>query len=247
MKILVSISSVPDTTSRINFKEDATQLDMNGVSFIINPNDEYGLTKAILLKESQGASVTVVSVGDTSVEATLRKAIALGADRAIRIDALASDGFVVASELASLVKEEAFDLVITGKESLDFNGGMVGAMLATLTEYSFVDGCVGLDVQGTTVSLQRESEEGLEKLSTELPVVISAQKGLVQDKDLRIPNMRGIMAARTKTIEQRTSVRVNPLQEVLRYEKPQKQTSVKMISPDNMEELITFLKSQKSK
>lgn len=247
MNILVAISSVPDTTSRINFKDNDTQLDLAGVSFVINPNDDYGLNKAIQLKETHLANVTVVSVGDASAEATLRKAIALGADRAVRIDSVALSGFQVAYQIAELVKKESFDLIITGKESIDFNGAMVGAMISALTEIPFIPNCTSIEVQADGVLLKSETEDAVQTLSAKLPVVISAQKGLVEDKDLKIPNMRGIMAARTKPIDKVEASPVPSLQQIVHYEKPAKRAEVKIISADDLSELVTFLKSQKTK
>ena len=146
MKILVCISHVPDTTSKINFTDNDTKFDTNGVQFVINPYDEFSLTRAMWFKEKQGASVTVVNVGDASSEPTLRKALAIGADDAIRVNAEATDGMFVAKQLATVVKNGNYDLVLAGRESIDYNGGMVPGMLATLTEYNFVIGCIGIEI-----------------------------------------------------------------------------------------------------
>jgi electron transfer flavoprotein beta subunit len=200
MKILVCISHVPDTTSKINFTENNTKFDTNGVQYVINPNDEFGLTRAMWLKEKQGASVDVVNVGGTETEPTLRKALAIGADNAIRVNTEAKDGFQVAKELAAVVKNGAYDLVIAGRESIDYNGGMVPGMLASLTEANFVTNCISLEIDGSNVTAVREIDGGKETVSTSLPLVIGGQKGLVEESDLRIPNMRGIMMARKKTI-----------------------------------------------
>ena len=142
MKILVCISHVPDTTSKINFIDNDTKFDTNGVQFVINPNDEFGLTRAMLLKEKQGASITVVSVGCSETEPTLRKALAIGADEAIRINTEAKDGITVAKELSHVIQDRGFDLVIAGRESIDYNGGMVPGMVAALTNANFVNNCI---------------------------------------------------------------------------------------------------------
>ena len=244
MKILVCISHVPDTTSKINFKDNDTQFDTSGVQFVINPIDEFGLTKAIILKEKQGATVEVVNVGTAETEATIRKAIAIGADEGIRINAEPKDGFFVAKQLAELVKNGDYDLIITGKESIDYNGGMVGGMLAELLEYPFVDRCIGLSVDGNSATVEREIDGGKETSKATLPLVIAAQKGLVEDKDPRIPNMRGIMAARKKVLNIKEPVDVQAVTQVEKYEKPQPKKAVKMVSPDNLDELINLLHNE---
>lgn len=244
MKILVCISSVPDTTSKINFTDENRKFDSNGIQFIINPNDEYGLTKAIILKEKFGASITLINVGTAETEPTLRKAFALGADDIIRVNAVASDGFFVASQIAKIAKEGNYDLIITGKESIDYNGGMVGGMVAALLDYPFINKCINLEVDGNSVSAEREIDGGKEKISTQLPIVIAGQKGLVQDKDLRIPNMRNLMAARTKQITILESENSDNKTETVSFEKLPAKQPVKMISPDNLDELINLLHNE---
>lgn len=244
MKILVCISSVPDTTSKINFTDENRKFDSNGIQFIINPNDEYGLTKAIILKEKFGASITLINVGTAETEPTLRKAFALGADDIIRVNAVASDGFFVASQIAKIAKEGNYDLIITGKESIDYNGGMVGGMVAALLDYPFINKCINLEIDGNSVSVEREIDGGKEKISTQLPIVIAGQKGLVQDKDLRIPNMRNLMAARTKQITILESENFDNKTETVSFEKLPAKQPVKMISPDNLDELINLLHNE---
>ena len=175
MKILVCISHVPDTTAKINFTNGDTEFDTNGVQFVINPNDEFGLTRAIWFKEKQGAHVTVVNVGGADTEATIRKALAIGADEAIRVNAVPTDGFAVAKQLAEVVKAGSYDVVICGKESLDYNGGMVPGMLASMLGYNFVNSCVGVEVDGSNATLVREIDGGKETLTTNLPLVIGGQ------------------------------------------------------------------------
>lgn len=244
MKILVCISHVPDTTSKINFTNGDTEFDTNGVQFVINPNDEFGLTRAIWFKEQQGASVTVVNVGGADAEATLRKALAIGADEAIRINANPSDGMFVATELAAVVKAGNYDLVIAGKESLDYNGGMVPGMLAGLLGFNFVNSCIGLDVNGTEAKAVREIDGGKETVSTSLPLVIGGQKGLVEEKDLRIPNMRGIMMARTKALDVKEPTTTETASKAVKFEKPAPKSAVKLISADNIDELIDLLHNE---
>ena len=244
MKILVCISHVPDTTSKINFINGDTEFDTNGVQFVINPNDEFGLTRAIWFKEQQGASVTVVNVGGADAEATLRKALAIGADEAIRINANPSDGMFVATELAAVVKAGNYDLIIAGKESLDYNGGMVPGMLAGLLGFNFVNSCIGLDVNGTEVKAVREIDGGKETVSTTLPLVIGGQKGLVEEKDLRIPNMRGIMMARTKALDVKEPTTTETASKAVKFEKPAPKSAVKLISADNIDELIDLLHNE---
>ncbi len=244
MKILVCISHVPDTTSKINFTNGDTEFDTNGVQFVINPNDEYGLTKAVVLKEQQGASVTVVNVGGADAEATLRKALAIGADEAIRVNANPTDGMFVAKQLAEVAKQGNYDLIIAGKESLDYNGGMVPGMLSSILNFNFVNSCTGLEVDGTNAKLSREIDGGKETLSASLPLVIGGQKGLVEEKDLRIPNMRGIMMARSKalTIVEPTSDEVSS--KAVKFEKPAPKSAVKLVSADNLDELVNLLHNE---
>jgi electron transfer flavoprotein beta subunit len=244
MKILVCISHVPDTTSKINFINGDTEFDTNGVQFVINPNDEFGLTRAIWFKEQQGASVTVVNVGGVDAEATLRKALAIGADEAIRINANPTDGMFVATELAAVVKTGNYDLVIAGKESLDYNGGMVPGMLAGMLGFNFVNSCIGLDINGTDVKGTREMDGGKETVSTALPLIIGGQKGLVEEKDLRIPNMRGIMMARTKALDVKEPTTTETASKAVKFEKPAAKSAVKLISADNIDELIDLLHNE---
>ena len=244
MKILVCISHVPDTTSKINFTDGDTKLDTNGVQFVINPNDEFGLTRAMWFKEKQGATVDVVNVGGPETEPTLRKALAIGADSAIRVNAAATDGFAVAKQLANVVKAGGYDLIIAGRESIDYNGGMVPGMLAELIGANFVTNCISLEVDGTNAKAVREIDGGKETVSTTLPLVIGGQKGLVEESDLRIPNMRGIMMARQKPLSVVEPVTATKETSTLKFEKPEPRGAVKMISPDNLDELIRLLHNE---
>ncbi len=244
MKILVCISHVPDTTSKINFTEGDTKFDTNGVQFVINPYDEYSLTRAMWFKEKQGATVTVVNVGLNTTEPTLRKALAIGADDAIRVNADATDGLFVAKQLAAVVKNGNYDLVLAGKESIDYNGGMVPGMLASLLDFNFVNGCNGIEIDGDSISLTREIDGGNETLSTKLPLVIAGQKGIVEEKDLRIPNMRGIMMARKKPLNVVEPVGADAVTSITSFEKPAPKGACKMVDADNVQELIDLLHNE---
>jgi electron transfer flavoprotein beta subunit len=244
MKILVCISHVPDTTSKINFAENNTKFDTNGVQFVINPNDEFGLTRAMWFKEKQGAAVDVVNVGEIETEPTLRKALAIGADSAVRVNTPATDGLAVANQLAKIVKDRDYDLVIAGRESIDYNGGMVPGMLAALTGANFVNNCIGLEVNGNDATATREIDGGKETVSTSLPLIIGGQKGLVEESDLRIPNMRGIMMARKKPLTVVSPVDANTGTSSVKFEKPAPKGAVKLVSPDNLDELISLLHNE---
>lgn len=244
MKILVCISHVPDTTSKINFTDDNTKLDTNGMQFVINPNDEFGLTRAMWFKEKQGATVDVINVGGPETEPTLRKALAIGADSAIRVNTPATDGFAVAKQLANVVKDGGYDLVIAGRESIDHNGGMVPGMLAELIDANFVTNCISLEVEGTKAKAVREIDGGKETVSTSLPLVIGGQKGLVEESDLRIPNMRGIMQARQKPLNVVEPVEATKETTTVKFEKPEPRGAVKMVSPDNLDELVNLLHNE---
>ena len=244
MKILVCISHVPDTTSKINFTDNDTKFDTNGVQFVINPYDEFCLTRAMWFKEKQGASVTVLNVGNATTEPTLRKALAIGADDAIRVNADPIDALSVAKEIAAIVKNGNYDVVLAGRESIDYNGGMVPGMVASLVDYHFVNGCVGVEIDGNSVSLIREIDGGNETLSSTLPMVIAGQKGIVEEKDLRIPNMRGIMMARQKPLQVVEPAAAANATEVQSYEKPAPKGAVKLVSADNIDELINLLHNE---
>ncbi|MDO6596277.1 electron transfer flavoprotein subunit beta/FixA family protein [Oceanihabitans sp. 2_MG-2023] len=244
MKILVCISHVPDTTSKINFTEGDTKFDTNGVQFVINPNDEFGLTRAMWFKEKQGASVAVVNVGGPETEPTLRKALAIGADEAIRVNTEAVDGFAVAKQLAKVIEDGAYDLVIAGRESIDYNGGMVPGMIAALTNANFVNNCISLEVEGTNATATREIDGGKETVTTSLPLVIGGQKGLVEESDLRIPNMRGIMMARKKPLQVLEPIVTEAETTSVKFEKPAPKGAVTLVAPDNLDELVSLLHNE---
>lgn len=242
MKILVCISHVPDTTSKINFTEGETKFDTNGVQFVINPNDEFGLTRAMWFKEKQGAAVHVINVGGAETEPTLRKALAIGADEAIRVDMPAVDGYSVAKQIAHVVKDGGYDLVIGGRESIDYNGGMVPGMVAKLIDANFVNTCINLEIEDTKVTAIREIDGGKETISTTLPLVVGAQKGLVEESDLRIPNMRGIMQARSKPLHVKEAVASSAETKTVQFEKPAPKGDVKLV--DSVDQLIDLLHNE---
>ena len=242
MKILVCISHVPDTTSKINFIEDDTKFDTNGVQFVINPNDEFGLTRAMWFKEKQGATVHIANVGGPETEPTLRKALAIGADEAIRINTAATDGYSVAKQLAHVIQEGGYDLVIGGRESIDYNGGMVPGMIAKLIGANFVNTCISLEVEGNEATAIREIDGGKETSKTSLPLVIGGQKGLVEESDLRIPNMRGIMQARSKPLHVKEPIAANAETTATQFEKPAPKGAVKLV--DNVTDLVDLLHNE---
>lgn len=195
-------------------------------------------------KEKQGGHVTVVNVGGAETEPTLRKALAIGADAAIRVNTIASDGFSVAKQLANVVKDGAYDLVIAGRESIDYNGGMVPGMIAGLTGANFVNNCIGLEIDGTSAQVVREIDGGKETVSTVLPLVIGGQKGLVEESDLRIPNMRGIMMARQKPLTIVDPIDAGAETSSVKFEKPAPKGAVKLVSADHLDELINLLHNE---
>ncbi len=241
MKVLVCISHVPDTTSKINFTNNNQEFDKNGVQFVINPYDEFCLTRAIWLQEKQGAQVTVITVGRAEVEPTMRKALAIGANDAIRIDADPTDAYYVASQISAVAKENSYDLIMAGRESIDYNGGQVPGMLAAMLNVPFINACVGLEVEANTATLIREIDGGKEVIGASLPLVLAGQKGLVEEKDLKIPNMRGIMQARSKPLTVREATNADHKTSVGSFEKPAPKSEVKMIDAENVGELVRLL------
>jgi len=244
MNIVVCISSVPDTTSKINFSENGTSFDSSGIQFVINPYDEFGLTKAMMLKEKSGGNVIVITVGDATVEPVMRKALAIGADQAVRINNNPKDSYSTASEIAKHLSENPADLIIAGRESIDYNGGAVGGMIAEILNLPFVNACNGLEIEGTTAKLSREIEGGKENLSVSLPLVIGGQKGLVEESDLRIPNMRGIMQARTKPLQVVEPSNADCLTTSEQFEKPAEKSACKLVESGNEAELVHLLQEE---
>lgn len=239
MKILVCITHVPDTTSRINFIDNNTKFDTAGVQFIIGPYDDYALARAIELKESSGATVTVLHVGPADSEPTIRKALAIGADDAIRVNAEPTDSFFVASQIAEHAK--GFDLVLMGRESIDFNGGVVHAMVGELLGIPSVSPVMKLDIEGSKAKMAREIEGGKEYVEANLPLVAGCQEPIAEWK---IPNMRGIMSARTKPLKVVEPKTADGQARTTKFELPPPKKPVQMISADNVAELVSKLKGE---
>ena len=244
MKILVCISCVPDTTSKINFKNNNTEFDDSQIQYVINPNDEFGLTRAIWFKENDGAEIDVISVGLESNDQILRKALAIGADRGFRINQEAIDSFQVAKLLSTHISNNNYDLVIAGRESIDYNGGMVPGIIAEILNFNYVTNCVSLEITNNSAKIKREIEGGVETLTCKLPLIIGAQKGLVEESDLKIPNMRGIMQARQKPFEIIQGETEEIKTKTIRFEKPEGNKEIKLVSPDNLDELIDYLHNE---
>jgi electron transfer flavoprotein beta subunit len=239
MKILVCISKTPDTTAKIAFTDNNTKFNEAGVQFIINPYDEwYALVRALELKETIGADVHLVTVGGADCDPIIRKALALGGDESFRINAESTDSFYVASQIAAFARDKQYDIIFTGKETIDYNGSVIGGMVAELLELPFVSIAAKFDLKGTVATINREIEGGEEICEVSLPVVVSCQKGMAE---ARIPNMRGIMAARTKPLTVVEPVAVDALTSVVSFELPPAKAGVKLISPDNVEELVKLL------
>ena len=244
MKILVCISKVPDTTAKISLTDGDTKFNEAGVQFIINPYDEFALTKAMILKESLGGTITIITVGNASVEPVMRKALAIGADNAVRINMAATDSYSTASEIANYLKDKSFDLIIAGKESIDYNGGMVPGMIAGLNNANFINNCINLEIDGTKATAIREIDGGKETIESSTPLVIGAQKGLVEESDLRIPNMRGIMMARKKQLEVIPAIDASNQTDSIEFEKPKPKGEVTLVSSENLDELINLLHNE---
>lgn len=241
MKILVCITHVPDTTSRIAFTNDNTVFDKNGVQFIIGPYDDYALARAVELKEQNGGEITVLNVGEADADPTIRKALAIGADKAIRINAFPSDSFFVANQIAAVAKEGNYDLILMGRESIDFNGGMVHGMVGEMLGLPSFSPVMKLDVNDGAAHITREIEGGKEELDVKLPFVAGCQEPIAEWK---IPNMRGIMSARTKPLEIREVADDAQHVALKNYELPPAKGEVKMIDADNVQELVNLLKNE---
>ena len=243
MKILVCLCPVPDTTTKIAFGDNNTTFNTQGVTFIINPYDEwYSVVRALELKEAGTATaVHLITVGKADAEPVIRKALALGGDEAIRIDTDSNDPYVIAAQIAQYASAENYDLVLCGKESIDYNNGTVGGMLAELLDMNYLGFVSDIKVDGNNVTVLREIDGGDETDSCALPLVISCQKGVAE---ARIPNMRGIMAARTKPLKVVAPAAISALSSIVSYEMPPAKTGVKMITADNMDELVSLLHNE---
>jgi electron transfer flavoprotein beta subunit len=245
MKILVCISNVPDTTTKIKFAEGSASIDTNGIQWVINPWDELSLTRALELKDDAAngvKSVTVVHVGPATSEPTIRKALAIGADDAIRVNADSSDAFFVAAQIAEVIKKEQFDLIMCGIESSDFNGSLVGGMISEFLGIASVSAVSGIKIEGGQPVMTREIDGGKEVVSVPLPAVTIVQKGIA--KEPRIAAMRGIMMARTKPVKVFEPVAVEPLTQVVVFEKPAPRAACKYVDAENPAQLIDLLQNE---
>lgn len=242
MKILVCISKVPDTTARISFKDNDTIFDAEGVQFILNPYDEwYALVKALEIKESQGGEVVVIHVGDSASDSVIRKALAIGADRAIRIDKAPEDSLDVATQVAAAIGEESFDIIFTGKETIEFNSSEMGSMLAGLLDLPFVSYASEMEMAEGTATIVRDAEGYEERVVVKAPMVVSASKGLAEQ---RIPNMRGIMMAKRKPLDVVPPVDYTPRTSIVSFFKPKGRSTCTFIDADNIEELVRILNEE---
>ena len=245
MKILVCISHVPDTTTKVKFVDGDTKLDTNGIQWVINPWDELSLTRALELKDDASTgvkSVTVAHVGNATTEPTIRKALAIGADDAIRVNAEPTDAYYAAAQLAEVVKKEQFDIVMCGIESSDYNNSAVGSMLAEFLGIPSVSAVSNIKVENGQAIITREIDGGKEVLTVPTPFVAIVQKGIA--KEPRIAAMRGIMMARTKPIKLYEPVAVDALTEDVKFEMPKPRAACKFVDPENPKELITLLQNE---
>jgi len=239
MNFLVCISKTPDTTAKISFSSDLKTFNSAGVQYILNPYDEwYALVRAIELKEQLGGNVTVCNVGPQDNEQIIRKALAIGADDAVRIDSEPVSSMQVAYQIAQYAKDKNFDIIFLGKETIDYNGSEVGAMLAEYLDLPFISYGSKLELNGNSATIERDIEGGTEILEVAVPFVVSAAKGMAEQ---RIPNMRGIMMAKTKPLQVIPASSFDIQTLVENYDLPKEKSSVKMIDPDNMKELVRLL------
>ncbi len=241
MKLLVCISNVPDTTTKVTFTNNNTQFNTAGVQFILNPSDEIALSKAIELTEGNEGTVTVIHVGEVSAEPTIRKALAIGADDAVRVNAYPQDAYFVASQIAAYAKDKNFDLILAGRESIDYNNALVGGMLGELLNIPVVSGITKLDLNGNQVSVQREIEGGKELVNVNLPAVVTCSEGVAEAK---IPNMRGIMSARSKPLEVIEAINTEKFTDIIEYTTPPPRGAVKILSADETEKLVELLHTE---
>jgi electron transfer flavoprotein beta subunit len=240
MKILVCISKTPDTTTKIAFKNGNTQFDDAGVQWIINPYDEwFALVRAIELKEKDPITlIHLVTVGAADCDPIIRKALALGGDEAFRINADSNDSFYIAAQIAELAKQNQYDLIFTGKEAIDYNSAAIGGMIAELVDLPYISLATLFELNGNTATVTREIEGGEEIAEVTLPLVVSCQKGIAEQ---RIPNMRGIMAARTKPLKVVEPAAIDALTSIVNFELPAPKAGCKMVAADNVPELIRLL------
>jgi electron transfer flavoprotein beta subunit len=242
MKILVCISHVPDTTTKVKFADDFKKLDTAGIQWVINPWDELSLTRALELKDdaSKGIEkVTVANVGTVATEPTIRKALAIGADDAIRVAAEPADAYFVAAQLAEVIRNDPYDIILCGIESSDYNGSMVGGMLAEFLGYPSVSSVSSLNIENGQAVVTREIDGGKEILGIPSPFVAVVQKGIA--KEPRIAAMRGIMMARSKPVKVVAPAAMGPVSALVGFEKPKPRAACKFVDAENPKQLIELL------
>lgn len=242
MNILVCVSHVPDTTARIDFVEDGKKYNKAEIQFVINPFDELSLTRALEIKDKTNAKVTVVNVGLQETEPTIRKALAMGADDAIRVNIEPTDAYQVATQIAEVFKNGEFDVILTGKESSDYNGSQVGEMLSDILGIPSVTSASHLELEDGKGIVTREMADGYETFEVAFPFMASGQKGIAEEP--RIPSMRGIMMARSKKLEVVEPSAVEPLTELLVHELPEAKGKCKIIDAEHLEELVDLLHNE---
>jgi electron transfer flavoprotein beta subunit len=245
MKILVCISNVPDTTTRVKFIDGDTKLDTAGIQWVINPWDELSLTRALEIKDDASAGVSTVAVahvGPVSSEPTIRKALAIGADEAARVNAEPADAYFTAVQLAEVVKKEQYDIILCGIESSDFNGSLTGGMLAEFLGIPSISGVSDIRIVNGEPVITREVDGGREIVSVPVPFVAVVQKGIA--KEPRIASMRGIMTSRTKQIRVYEPVSTDPLTKVVLFEKPAPHAVCKFVDAENPRQLIELLQNE---
>jgi electron transfer flavoprotein beta subunit len=238
MKILVCLSNVPDTTSKITFTDNNTKFNTAGVQFIINPYDELALTRALEITEKQGGTVTTITVGLPETEPSIRKGLAIGATDAVRVNAEATDAYFVAEQIAAYAKAEGFDLILTGREGIDYNSGQVAGLLGEMLGLPSVNVITSIEIENDIATMERDIDGGKEKVSCKLPLVASAQKELTEP---RIPNMRGIMAARTKPLKVVEATGSEKTSATVAFDLPPAKGGVKLIAPEDAASLIGIL------
>lgn len=245
MKILVCISHVPDTTTKVKFVNNNTTFDNTGVQWVINPWDELALTRSLDIKDAQPGvieNITVVNVGGCETDPTIRKALAMGADKGIRINVNPADSYIIAAQLAEVIKKENFDVIFCGIESCDFNGCTVGGMLSEMLNLPSVSAVSFFDIENGEIKLKREIDGGQEVVTTQTPFVAVVQKGIC--KEPRIPSMRGIMGARAKPLQVIEPMAAEPLVEFVNFEYPKPKAACKKVDPENVKELVLLLHNE---
>jgi len=241
MKILVCITNVPDTTAKITFTDNDTKLNKNGIQYIIGPYDDYALARGVELKEQFGGSLTVLHVGESDADPQIRKALAIGADDAIRVNTDPLDSYYTAVQIAHVAKQNNYDLILMGRESIDFNSGVVHGLVGEMLGIPSYSPVMKLDINGSTATIAREIDGGKETLSAPLPLVLGCQEPI---SEWKIPNMRGIMTARTKPLVVLEPISVDEMTVTEKYTLPAPKGACKMIPADQAETLIRLLQTE---